>query len=400
MKSILSGYYQPIKDEFEELWKSCIFAFDASVLLDLYRSTEKTRNVFLNVLEKIGDRIWIPYQAAWEYQENRLEVITKERELYVDLKAALDKHTNTFKQQMKNHAIESAATISSELDKATEKISSIIKKDADTHPDLSKSDHIREKLTKLFEGRTGMKYQEQRLTEIFKEGEGRFERQIPPGYQDRKKEGTRRYGDLVVWREMLDWSKSKNAPIVFVTSDLKEDWWWRHGQFTVGPRPELVQEMKAYSGQRFYMYNLQRFLAEAQKHFKTNVESGDLEKAAAEFDEIQQRKVEIPRKPADLSGELNTQPDIREKLRRLSATQWSKLPVTDMIKGVSSYLRRPLDIRERNWVLNFLMTRSALLDQIALTTENVWDVAELIGGTLEEAIRTGVYFPNDIQLQS
>src|SRR6185437_6986843 len=50
MKSLFAGYYRPTPDEFNELWKNCIFVFDASVLLDLYRSTAKTRDVVLSIL--------------------------------------------------------------------------------------------------------------------------------------------------------------------------------------------------------------------------------------------------------------------------------------------------------------------------------------------------------------
>jgi hypothetical protein len=34
MKSLFAGYYRPTDKEFDELWKNCMFVFDASVLLD------------------------------------------------------------------------------------------------------------------------------------------------------------------------------------------------------------------------------------------------------------------------------------------------------------------------------------------------------------------------------
>src|SRR5690349_16541372 len=126
MKNTFIGYYQPTKEEFAEVWKSCTFVFDASVLLDLYRSTEKTRNVLLGILDKMRDRIWVPYQAAWEYQENRLEVIYKERTVYSELKESLNAFANAFKQQMQNHAIESADKITEELARTTKAIADIV----------------------------------------------------------------------------------------------------------------------------------------------------------------------------------------------------------------------------------------------------------------------------------
>src|SRR5437588_12356624 len=118
MKTLCAGYYRPTKEEFAELWKKCLFVFDASVLLDLYRSTAKTREVLLSVLEKIKDHIWLPYQAAWEYQENRLDVIVKERELYSDLRDTLNGLMKSVQQKMDKHGVESAEKIKGELESA------------------------------------------------------------------------------------------------------------------------------------------------------------------------------------------------------------------------------------------------------------------------------------------
>ena len=145
MKTLFAGYYRPTNEEFDDLWKGCIFVFDASVLLDLYRSTAKTRNVLLSILEKIEDRIWIPYQAAWEYQENRLEVIAKERELYSELRETLNGLVKSVQQKMHNHAVESAEKIKEELEGAIKKIIAIIDQGASDHPDLIASDHIETK---------------------------------------------------------------------------------------------------------------------------------------------------------------------------------------------------------------------------------------------------------------
>jgi hypothetical protein len=290
MKSTFSGYYQPSKEEFSELWKSCIFAFDASVLLDLYRSTAKTRDVLLDILKRIHDRIWLPYQAAFEYQENRLEVISRERTVYVELQDSLNNLASSFKQKMQNHAIENADQIAQRLESATRAIEEIIKQGAKDHPDLKKSDHIRDQITNLFEGRVGKQFQEKKLQEIYQEGTKRFELKIPPGYEDAKKGGTRQFGDLVVWKELIDRAGVSKVAIVFVTSDSKSDWWWKHAQVTIGPRPELVQEMMNVSGQRFYMYNVERFLEQAQQYLDTKVESGAVKKAATEFKDIQNKK--------------------------------------------------------------------------------------------------------------
>jgi hypothetical protein len=75
MRRAFPGYYRPTEDEFSELWNGCLFAFDANVLLNLYRYSLETSNEFLTILSEISDRLWIPHQAALEYQRRRVDGI-------------------------------------------------------------------------------------------------------------------------------------------------------------------------------------------------------------------------------------------------------------------------------------------------------------------------------------
>src|ERR1700688_3354811 len=76
MRSVFPGYFTPTKKEFAKLWGESVFAFDANVLLGLYRSTSETQQVFFTVLDKIADRMFLPNQAAFGYLKNRLGVIS------------------------------------------------------------------------------------------------------------------------------------------------------------------------------------------------------------------------------------------------------------------------------------------------------------------------------------
>lgn len=402
MRTSLPGYYQPTKEEFAELWKNCVFAFDASVLLDLYRSTAKTRKFLLGILEKIQDRIWIPYQAAWEYQENRLEVILKERAVYSELQESLNNLANSFKQKMQNHAIESADKITGELEKATKKIEEIIGQGAKDHPDLTRSDHIRDQVTKLFDGHVGSKYDEKRLAEIYAAGAKRYEQKVPPGYEDARKGGARQYGDLVVWNELLDYAKANQCPVVFITSDSKEDWWWKQGQFTIGPRPELVHEMMTIGQQRFYMYNVERFLEQTEKNLDIKVETGEVKKAAEEFKDIQQkreteldflkaynRKLLDEARALDERRESVTEPlgelalkkvqtvdsiFLKERLAKIPVEQRSTLSIWDWAKAVEAINSKPITGR------GFAAIRRAIkignIDDFARLSKNCLEIAE------------------------
>src|SRR5262245_43837167 len=85
MRNLFPGYYRPTEEEFSALWEECVFAFDANVLLNVYRYTQATRESFLEILSRLKERIWLPHQAAWEYQENRLGVISDQHKPYEDI---------------------------------------------------------------------------------------------------------------------------------------------------------------------------------------------------------------------------------------------------------------------------------------------------------------------------
>src|SRR5713101_4591369 len=87
MKSLFPGYYRPSDAEFEEMWQKGVFAFDANMLLNIYRYTPETQKSFFHVLEQLSDRIWIPHQAAYEFQVNRLEVISVQEKAYLTIES-------------------------------------------------------------------------------------------------------------------------------------------------------------------------------------------------------------------------------------------------------------------------------------------------------------------------
>lgn len=58
------------------------------------------------------------------------------------------------------------------------------------------------------------------------EGEKRYKKEIPPGFKDENnKDGIRKYSDLILWKEILRFAKNEEKNVVFVTDDVKSDWW-------------------------------------------------------------------------------------------------------------------------------------------------------------------------------
>ena len=105
MKNIFSHFINTRKENIERVWNggASIFIFDANVLLNLYRLLEKARQInFIESLELINDRIWIPHQVGLEYFKNRPKVITDQKEKYNNFLSDINKLVGDIKSANSN----------------------------------------------------------------------------------------------------------------------------------------------------------------------------------------------------------------------------------------------------------------------------------------------------------
>lgn len=268
MKETLKEFYNP---DYDSLWQNCVFVFDTSVLLNLYRLKDETKDAFFKVIEKIEDRKWIPYLVGFEYHKNRHEVIneiksenlTEENEKHLQ---DLEKSLNLFFKRTKNSDGDETRTkqLIGDIKKIIHKCR---KKADDKYNNLTKHDYIQEKVTMLFKNKIGQSFSKKELEELYKIGEKRYAEKTPPGYMDIKnKEGNDIYSDFIIWQEIIKFAKTNNKCVVFVTADEKEDWWHIHrGKKSCCPK--LKKEFYEEAGTEFHMYMPERFLAEANKFF-------------------------------------------------------------------------------------------------------------------------------------
>lgn len=272
MKNIFPGHFRPTKDEFDKLWENAIFVVDANVILNLYRYSSKTRNELQRILSTINHRIFIPHQAAEEFLRNRLVVTSEQSDEYTSTIKEIDKIVNKISNKDRHPFIEEETT--TELEAFAEKIKRNLKDQQDSLLRKLTNDEILDFVASTFEKNTGQPYTKDELDRIINEGTIRYESKIPPGYKDVNKENPsfphRKFGDLIVWYQTIDHSKTSNKPIIFITDDKKEDWWLEQSGRTIGPRPELIEEFKRKSGNDFWMYTVSRFVEEhSERHDKS-----------------------------------------------------------------------------------------------------------------------------------
>ena len=65
MKKHFPGHFSPTKSEIKLLWENCIFVVDTNILLNLYRYSDATRKEFLQILDKIKERLWLGFRLRF-----------------------------------------------------------------------------------------------------------------------------------------------------------------------------------------------------------------------------------------------------------------------------------------------------------------------------------------------
>lgn len=278
MKTAIKEFLEPTNEEKQQIWEKCVFVFDTNVLLNLYRYSAKTRSSLLAAFESFKDRIWIPYQVAYEFMRRRCDVIYETVHRYDKFKEEIDtfttKATETLRLTSKDdEIIELQRYLCKWLDS---------NKERNLLVDSSSSDEILDQILLIFEGRVGKKVDEEELTEIKKEGKERYEKLIPPGYKDEKKKNSvsddnNAYGDFIIWKQILKYAKTNSVGIVFVTHDQKEDWWNIVKGKTIGPRIELRKEFLEETKQSFHMYSMNGFISEYNRVNDTPIDESAID---------------------------------------------------------------------------------------------------------------------------
>ncbi|MBX3358852.1 MAG: DUF4935 domain-containing protein [Phycisphaeraceae bacterium] len=275
MRKSLIGYYPPTAAELKVLWKKGLIVLDANVLLNLYRYSTPARDELLQLLDKLKERLWIPYQVAMEYHRNRLGLIREERKSCEDFLKQFDSLVQGLDQTRRHPFVSSE--LQTRLKEIVGKLRMEITTDSDGLDALRRKDPILDQITSIYDGRVGAMPDTAKKDAWSKEGEERYRRGIPPGFEDHKKADERKWGDLFVWMELLEHVRKHKPPVIFVTDDAKKDWWREVGGETVGPHPALVGEIVAMTASPFHMYKPERFVEFAAKQFSQPVSAEAVE---------------------------------------------------------------------------------------------------------------------------
>lgn len=319
MKNKFACFYDVQNDDdLKGIWESnnTLFVFDTNVLLSLYSFETDSRNDFFMVLSKIEPRIWIPFHVCLEFQLRRIEVIKNRRDSFEKLKKEMDKLKDVISFDKKFFsALQSEFSLQKkypDAHKELEKVQSILSNKfseleneikshitnlKNTVEEIDKEklfinseDFIRSEIDNHFKDeRIGDNFfKKQEDIDIFNDkGNERYNNYVPPGYKDAETKGDselhfdglrykRKFGDLIIFKQMIKHAKEKNIKnVVFISEDVKEDWRQienSNGKKILGARVELKREMYNKAGvSNFIIYNIEDFMKLTNKHLKVDI---------------------------------------------------------------------------------------------------------------------------------
>lgn len=323
MKDLFPEFHKKSEEEIKAIWENGLITFDANVLLNLYRYSEGTRNELLKLIDKFTNKIWLTHQAAYEYNKNRYEVISAQEKAYEDFLENINEIENDLSAKSKPPFLSNS--LHNSLQDVFSKVETEVKNSVSRYQEMLSDDHIYNKVSILFNNKIGKPFEQKSLEKIYNEGKERYDDNIPPGYKDNKKPEPEKYGDLVLWKQILEKAQETSQPIILVTDERKEDWWWQlNDDKTIGPRQELIKEIIEFADVSFHMYSSERFLKFGFDYLRE-----EINKAA--FEEIRElKKTDIKRINTEyLNGHSDNIPnkivskiyEIREELAYLDSKE-------------------------------------------------------------------------------
>lgn len=310
----LSKANQYFIDEIYEkrLWGQAVFVFDSSALLAFYDYSDSGREELFNkILDNLEGRLWVPSHVEFEYLKNRKskirnpideKIIPVERDHIVPIKQKIKGILNHYKNILDatkpnnfppsfndiniNDFQNKISSFEGEINVIMDKISFYLKEETEKVESYLDQDVIFQALKSRFSVGEEFGY-DQILKLIESEGELRFRNKIPPGYMDdpkynskSNKRGTQIFGDLIIWKQVLEFARAKKCSVVFVTNDLKEDWCYVDKGVksrVERPREELIQEFRSTVGKDFWLYSISDLLYYSEKFFNTIISDNLIE---------------------------------------------------------------------------------------------------------------------------
>jgi hypothetical protein len=245
----------------EETIKDCVFVLDTNVLLIPFGTGKQPLDEIGRIYKKLAKekRLKIPAQVAREFASLRATKLTT---VYQQLGTKRDKISiKTSEYPLLESLNEYQLLLKAE--KSAQDAIRAFQDSIDTLLETIRNwrwnDPVSELYREIFTGETIAAPQISE-DEFQKEASDRFARRIPPGYKDAAKEENA-FGDLIIWKTILQVGRIQKKSVIFVSGDEKPDWWHQSNNVALYPRYELVEEFRRTTeGKSFHIFTFAEFL--------------------------------------------------------------------------------------------------------------------------------------------
>lgn len=298
MRDTFFPFFKYDEETMNYIWENGVIVIDTNALLNTYKMHKDAREQFFNVLQyaNLNSKLWMPYQIGWELLRNRRKAIDESLEALKSAKEDIKKGVQKLKSTVTKSGLKYHEEFLNEIEKDLETVkqniensfegyneeNSIKRSDFYKGKELKETDPIIDRIDTIFKGKYAEQINHTELISHYTQGEFRFSLSMAPGYEDEVKGNYRKFGDFIIWEEMIKKALRSQKPVIFVTEDHKKDWWQTDAKTEKkSPLPELLKEFKDRTNQFFYMYSYKDFVEQAKVRYPN---LPDTEMAAKQMD--------------------------------------------------------------------------------------------------------------------
>ncbi|MFT3882151.1 MAG: PIN domain-containing protein [Gemmatales bacterium] len=272
------------EDELHSIWDNAIIVFDTNTWLNLYIYSDKVATEFRNLQTEFKSKIWIPFRVVEEFMRNRLSRINEA----IGIKKALNGELGALVGQLRRLSEHELLTEDEHetVEKAIKKKQAHLDYQIEALKGFGHEDIYTNIFMNEFSHLVGEEYDFN--AEELKIAKERSNQGLPPGDRDEGKQSDKdRFGDYIIWKEILSKGRDSSRPLIFVSMDgtakNKSGWFYKSGEMNVGAHPFLVKEYFEATGFRCIFYTPEQFMHEANMILEIQVASDDLIKETADI---------------------------------------------------------------------------------------------------------------------
>lgn len=290
------GYFNYSDEEYKRIWKESIIVLDTNIILNFYRYSIDTRNDIFSMLSSISKRLWIPYWVVKEYLKNRYTVVTENDADYDKLISKVTKNIDDCLNEIhlkKSDNLNCKKNLENILEKAKKDAVNILddekKSKRDGINNFKNGNIIDKKILELFNNSYGSDFNDEDYKNIKAEGIRRRDNKIPPGYAGKDKDKDEN-GDYYIFYSMIQESKAVKKDVIFITDDVKEDWFNYCEGKKQGGRCELLNEFYKETGKLMLIYSMDGFVSAYSKNVPSKKYSESTMKELQHVSRVYQQK--------------------------------------------------------------------------------------------------------------